>query len=87
MNILLSEYKRVESLSIGLWSYIGKVTSVEGGKLFPSGLDTRHLSLFFRWLNNCLLSQADQISDRVNAKFLHDTAAVNFNGFFGNVKL
>jgi hypothetical protein len=34
-----------------------------------------------------LLSQADQISDRVDAKPLHDAAAVDFDGFLGNVKL
>lgn len=56
-------------------------------------LDTRYSTLFSDYylflggLNICLLGQADQISDRVDAKLLHDATAVDFDGFFCDVQL
>ena len=47
----------------------------------------RSVDFSTEWRDAYLLGQADQISDRVDAKPLHDAAAVDFDGFFGNVKL
>jgi len=47
----------------------------------------RSVDFSAKWRDAYLLGQADQISDRVDAKLLHDAAAVYFDGFLGNVKL
>ena len=47
----------------------------------------RSVDFSTEWRDAGLLGQADQLCDRVDAKLLHNAAAVYFDGFFGNVEL
>ena len=78
-----TEGKAIRTLTLSLDTQCSTLVFIRHSLLI-----TNYFLLFiYGGLDASLLGQADQISDRVDAKLLHNAASVYLDGFLGDVKL